>query len=219
MKSNLTTHFFCVIFYLLSYKTAGAQVTSVSRSIVHSPKDADAVRSKQPYQLTVTLLADVPNQSPVSVRVSVKNIGKKSICYFVRGYTNDFRFTVNDQYGHDAHLTEYGRQILMPSTPPGSLSDLTRGIEISAMNVTIPLKPGAEDLSDIPIGELFDLSQLGVYSISLAMINHSGDYFVLKSHQSPIIKPLNPIVIKSNTLRIKHDVEGFSLDKGERHTH
>lgn len=219
MKSNLATHFFCVIFCLLPYKTAGAQVASMSRPVVHSPKDTDAVRSKQPYQLTVTLLADVPNRSPVSVRVSVKNVGKKSICYFVKGYTKDFRFTVNDQHGHNAHLTEYGRQTLMPSTPPGSLSDLTRGIEISAMNVTIPLKPGAEDLSDIPIGELFDLSQLGVYSIRLAMIDHSGDYFVPKSHQFPIIKPLNPVVIKSNTLRIKHDVEGFSLDKGERHTH
>ncbi len=212
MKKRLATLFLCITLCLVSYKTSHAQVISTGKSIVRSPRHLDTSYSKQPFQLTIMLLASTANTSPVSLRVSVKNTGKSIIYYFTKGYAKDFRFIVTDQYGHDVQLTEFGQQTLMPSKPAGPPDYTALGIESTSMNVSVPLKSGMEDLSEIPIGELFDLSHLGVYSINVTMANYGEDHFAPRLHTPAVAKPLMPLVIRSNTLKIRHDVKGFSLD-------
>lgn len=214
MKHNIATPCLSIMLCILSVKLSHADFIGMNEYGIHTGKLADTSRSQGPLKLTVKLLPIGTHKSNFSVEVSVKNVGKEKVERFTKGDARDFEFTVTDQHGNNALLTEHGRQLLLP---PAEARDFTeRGVTSTPMNVSFALKPGMEDTTVVPLSDLFDLSQLGVYSIHVTMAGNNEDHFLPKSHtQKSATKEPTSVIIRSNTLKIKHDVIGFSLDASE----
>ncbi len=139
-----------IVILLANDVPIGSRETLVQRTV----EEADV-------RMSVVLPAVSRAGEPVVVKIRLENRGKIPAYFYHSSSYRDFRVKVHDSKGRSIPMTRFGKTMIgEEGTPEGILKS-----EFSRM--TVRLAPGTECKMRINIARLFDLTQVGEYSLTI----------------------------------------------------